>query len=1015
MATAVGCKEILDDIRYSRQRYVLGAGAMCKLADSVIFLSGFGALGVEIAKNLVLAGIRKLTIHDAKIASEEDLQVNFCLHKTALGGNRVHESIKQLKELNPYVEIDTFTEPLELTSNFAFLHNFQCVILTETTLNVQIMVDEFCRSQTPSIKFVSADTFGILAWGFCDFGSQHLISDIDGEELKEAFVAHITKSDPLVITLLENQRHGFASGDVVTFSEIRGMEHLNGSTSQITMLSSSSFQIESIPGLGLTEYTGGGKCRQVKVQTSLTFESLSKQLHNPKFVDAKDNTVDTLTSHLAFLTLHAFFTKHDRWPRPWCEEDVVEFLEISHSIDVNFDWQVNINYDLMKCIASTANGILPPLCAFLGGVVAQEALKAVTAKFLPFHQVFYFNAADIVSDKTDINLHSMYSNRTSICIGNSAVASLQSLKAFMVGCGAIGCEMLKNLALLGVGTSNGLVTVTDHDLVEKSNLTRQFLFRNDSIQQSKSGTAAKAVKLFRPDMNVTTYQLKVGVETEEFFDDAFFKNQHVVISALDNVEGRRYLDRRCVKSCSPMLESGTMGTKGHVQVILPHLTESYSSQSDPVDDDIPYCTLKSFPTHIEHTIQWSRNKFESLFCKKPDILKNFEEARLSMEIILQKLDLGVTLDDAHKDMLEKMVCTLQVVLSQRPKHWAECLILARMKFEKYFNHKAKQLLHKFPLETKLSNGSFFWHSPRRPPTPIQFNIGNNLHIAFILSTARLLSSVWKIPFTDQDLSVTYISEILATSPVPEFIPNIKKHVETDDRIMPWMVNKDSADTDYETAVNQLRIALQQSFVEVMPQIFDKDDDDNEHIEFIMSASNLRAVMYGLETADKHVTRRIAGRIIPAIITTTSAIAGLLTLELIRLVKKSSRDKHNNCFLNLALSTFIFSEPAAAPVINLREDLKFTLWDKWEIRGHQQFTLQDFLKNIEDKYSVQATMVLQGTKIIYMPFLPGHSKKLAQLMTKLIIFPARGLETELSIGVEVGEDEKSGPPVTYYIA
>ena len=69
-----------------------------------------------------------------------------------------------------------------------------------------------------------------------------------------------------------------------------------------------------------------------------------------------------------------------------------------------------------------------------------------------------------------------------------------------------------------------------------------------------------------------------------------------------------YLYSRCVTNQKPLLESGTMGAKGHVQVIVPHMTESYTSQQDPVDHDVPYCTLKSFPAQIEHTIQWARDK-----------------------------------------------------------------------------------------------------------------------------------------------------------------------------------------------------------------------------------------------------------------------------------------------------------------------------------------------------------------------------------------------------------------------
>uniref|UniRef100_K1PZB3 Ubiquitin-like modifier-activating enzyme 6 n=1 Tax=Magallana gigas TaxID=29159 RepID=K1PZB3_MAGGI len=68
-------------------------------------------------------------------------------------------------------------------------------------------------------------------------------------------------------------------------------------------------------------------------------------------------------------------------------------------------------------------------------------------------------------------------------------------------------------------------------------------------------------------------------QTEDrFYNDAFFENQDVVVNALDNIEARRYVDSRCVTNQRALLESGTLGTKGHVQVIIPHLTESYSSQ-----------------------------------------------------------------------------------------------------------------------------------------------------------------------------------------------------------------------------------------------------------------------------------------------------------------------------------------------------------------------------------------------------------------------------------------------------
>ncbi|KAL1764057.1 ubiquitin-like modifier-activating enzyme 1, partial [Sigmodon hispidus] len=76
-----------------------------------------------------------------------------------------------------------------------------------------------------------------------------------------------------------------------------------------------------------------------------------------------------------------------------------------------------------------------------------------------------------------------------------------------------------------------------------------------------------------------------------------------VANALDNVDAHLYMDHRCVYYRKPLLESGTLGTNGNVQVVVPFFTESYSSSHDPPEKSIPICTLKSFPNAIEHTLQ----------------------------------------------------------------------------------------------------------------------------------------------------------------------------------------------------------------------------------------------------------------------------------------------------------------------------------------------------------------------------------------------------------------------------
>jgi ubiquitin-activating enzyme E1 len=119
------------------------------------------------------------------------------------------------------------------------------------------------------------------------------------------------------------------------------------------------------------------------------------------------------------------------------------------------------------------------------------------------------------------------------------------------------------------------------DRIERSNLSRQFLFRNRDIGASKAATAVKAITAMNPAIHCTHYEVKVGPETEDIFTDEFIEDLTAVCNALDNVEARKYMDSRCVKFGKPLLESGTLGTRGNTQIVVPFLTESYGSTEDP--------------------------------------------------------------------------------------------------------------------------------------------------------------------------------------------------------------------------------------------------------------------------------------------------------------------------------------------------------------------------------------------------------------------------------------------------
>ena len=155
---------------------------------------------------------------------------------------------------------------------------------------------------------------------------------------------------------------------------------------------------------------------------------------------------------------------------------------------------------------------------------------------------------------------------------------------------------------------------------------------------------------------------------------------------------------------------------------------------------------------------------------------------------------------------------------------------------------------------------------------------------------------------------------------------------------------------------------------LFPVEFEKDDDTNHHIDFITAASNLRAENYKIEQADRHKTKFIAGKIIPAIATTTALVTGLVILELYKVLDDNQDiEQYKNGFINLALPFFGFSEPIASPKDKYQgkdgEVFIDKLWDRFEVPN---FTLKELIAHFDDKGLV-ITMLSSGVSLLYANF------------------------------------------------
>jgi ubiquitin-activating enzyme E1 len=876
-------------------------------------------------------------------------------------------------ELNAYTPVSIHPSK-DLTSDLTQLSKYQVVVVTSAPLKVQLAVSEYCHEK--GIYLVIADTFGLFGSIFTDYGKDFTVIDATGETPVSGIVADID-SDGLV-SALDETRHGLEDGDFVTFTELVGMESLNDSDPRKVIVKGPyTFSIGDVSGLG--EYKRGGLYTQVKMPKFVNFEPFSQQLKKPELIISDFAKFDRPPQlHIAFQALHAFAEAHGgQFPKPHNDSDAAEVLKYAQDLAGKSEDKVELDEKIVKEVSYQAQGDLSPMAAFFGGLAAQEVLKAVSGKFNPIAQWLYFDSLESLPTSTKRSeelckpLNTRYDGQIAV-FGRDFQDKLANTKEFLVGAGAIGCEMLKNWAMIGLATGpNGKISVTDMDSIEKSNLNRQFLFRPKDVGKLKSDCAVEAVQAMNPDLRGKTVTLKdrVGDDTEHIFNETFWEELDGVTNALDNVDARTYVDRRCVFFRKPLLESGTLGTKGNTQVILPNLTESYSSSQDPPEQSFPMCTLRSFPNKIEHTIAWARERFQEAFVESSENVNLYLSQPNYIETTLKQ-------SGNQKEVLKTI---RDYLVTDKPLKFEDCVAWARMQFEKQYNNAIQQLLFNFPKDSTTGSGAPFWSGPKRAPTPLKFDKNNETHIGFVIAGANL--HAFNYGLKTGEFTLDQYKEVLDKMIVPEFSPNPAVKIQADDKepdpnAAPASGSGFDDDSELRQIIESLPAPKSYAGVRLVPVEFEKDDDTNHHIDFITASSNLRAENYAIPTADKHKTKFIAGKIIPAIATTTALVTGLVILELYKVIDgKTDLEQYKNGFVNLALPFFGFSEPIASPKGKYQgkdgEVVIDKLWDKFDING--DITLKEFLKYFEDR-GLEITMLSSGVSLLYANFFPPSKLK-----------------------------------------
>ena len=188
---------------------------------------------------------------------------------------------------------------------------------------------------------------------------------------------------------------------------------------------------------------------------------------------------------------------------------------------------------------------------------------------------------------------------------------VKNSRVLIIGVGGLGCEIAKNLAMLGVGH----LDLVDLDIIEHSNLNRQILFAGAKMGEPKAVVAAK--KLAEINQNITIKHYHTSLER---LDPAIYQAADVIIGGLDSMNARLNLNAQCIRFRKPLVDGGVSGYHGHVYTIFPYQNACYECNPLPEveNDEMAACTVVGVPRKRIHCVFKGNMAFQEEFERDPN-------------------------------------------------------------------------------------------------------------------------------------------------------------------------------------------------------------------------------------------------------------------------------------------------------------------------------------------------------------------------------------------------------------
>jgi ubiquitin-like 1-activating enzyme E1 B len=452
------------------------------------------------------------------------------------------------------------------------------------------------------------------------------------------------------------------------------------------------------------------------------------------------------------------------------------------------------------------------------------------------------------------------------------------------------------------------VHTIDLDTIDVSNLNRQLLFRSQHVGMPKCTVACEVAAQMVPDPSKVHYIPSYGnVCDNSKFNVQFVAQFDLVLNALDNVVARRRVNRLCLAAGVPLVEAGTTGYLGQVNVIdKASNIACYECKTQETQKVYPICTIRSTPSMPVHTIVWAKEFYKLLFGTKVEESMLFE-------------------DPAGEEPSTYMqtVTDFRTLFANKPTTSASAT--DRATYASSLVHAAKVIvttLYVDEIQKQLDMDRY--KTAMKTPVP---------------------------------LSHETIAAGTSISTLAEGSPSKRAYYKTTDV---W--SQQDCITEFAACLDEADPAT------VLPA-FDKDD--HLAMRFITATSNLRSYVFSIDPIQSfYAAKGIAGNIIPAIATTNAIAAGLQILQAFNILRAQLETKtksgnladychYVNCIRSrtrngLYLTATALEEPNTKCFVCRNATIPLTL-------NVNNWTLQDLLAKIikKDLGFDEPTIMLEG--------------------------------------------------------